>query len=369
MQKTILLTTCIFVLATCAFGVTVKMQSSPWDPDVSRFLDQPVILSDSANAVATQTTGTSLLQESGGDLFSRTREARIQNLLSAEQAALIAQGKAIEQVAAQQASLAKQQEELKRQEAKVDAEMAKELAASGVILSQTAESSSGGIRVRSRIHRIGDWLQKNWKEQLIGAAVWAVITIGFGAIYATYLTYGYPQLRTEPVVTREGFSFGLCDGYSCDPDSRVCCSGHFCLPVRWADTASSPKLGFITFWAGLIIYTIFAALNSISYGITGLICLALAVMNRQHIRARYGMPSGTFSTFVQDIAVWCCCIPCAAMQEALEVEFVDPPGMLTPDSLKSVMQQSMGSPRSEASFLDHDRFLANERSQRQNACC
>lgn len=298
----------------------------------------------------------------------RTRQARIQNLLSAEQAALISQEKAIEQIVAQQASLAQQQDQLKGQEAKVDAEMVQRLAASGIILSQTAESSSAGIKARSRIRRVAEWLRKDWKEQLIGSAVWGITVLIFGAIYATYFTYGYPQLRAEPLVTREGFSFGLCDGYSCDPDTRVCCSSHFCLPVRWADTASSPKIGFITFWAGLIIFTIFAALNSFSYGISGLVCLVLSVCNRQHIRARYGMPNGKFSTIAVDIAVWCCCIPCAAMQEALEVEFIDPPGM-TPRNSMSTPQQSMGmgSPRmSDASFLDHDRFLAN---QGQNTCC
>lgn len=359
MQKASLVTSCIFVLATCASGLTMQQQQqqSPWDPDVSSFLDQPIRVS-----------GNSLLQESGGDMFLRSRAARTQNLLTADHAAVIAQQKAIEQVAAEQASLAQHQQELKLREDKVDAGMAHALAAFDVILSQTVESSSAGIRVRSRIRAAGDWLQKNWKKQLIGAAVWAAITIGFGAVYATCLTYGYSQLRKEPIVTREGFSFGLCDGYSCDPDTRVCCSSHFCLPVRWADTASSPKIGFITFWAGLIIFTIFAALNSFSYGISGLVCLVLSVCNRQHIRARYGMPNGKFSTIAVDIAVWCCCIPCAAMQEALEVEFIDPPGM-TPRNSMSTPQQSMGmgSPRmSDASFLDHDRFLAN---QGQNTCC
>lgn len=362
-----LVTSCLCMLVTCAFGLSMQR-----DPDFSsRILEQPVTLSGNTGGLVMRTTGTSFLEESGRDVFMRTRQARVQNLLSAEQVALISQEEAIEQIVTQQASLAQQQDQLKGQEAKADAEMVQRLAASGIILSQTAESSSAGIKARSRIRRVAEWLRKDWKKQLIGSAVWGIMVFIFGAIYATYFTYGYPQLRTEPLVTREGFSFGLCDGYSCDPDSRICCFGHFCLPIRWADTASSPKIGFVTFWTGLFLYTIAAALNSISYGITGLICLALAVMNRQHIRARYGMPNRTFSTFVADIAVWCCCIPCAVMQEALEVEFIDPHGSVTPNSVKAVMQQSM-SPRSDASnasFLDHDQFLANERAQRQSACC
>eukprot|EP00930_Biecheleria_cincta_P073143 TRINITY_DN60461_c0_g1_i1.p1 TRINITY_DN60461_c0_g1~~TRINITY_DN60461_c0_g1_i1.p1 ORF type:complete len:373 (+),score=63.84 TRINITY_DN60461_c0_g1_i1:103-1221(+) len=372
MQMANFVTACLSLLLTCVSGLT--MQQLPWNPDVSSsILEQPVTLSGNTAGAVTRTAGTSFLENSGRDMFMRTRQAQIQNLLSAEQTALISQEKAIEQIAAQQASLAQQQDELKRQEAMVDAQMGKNLAAFGTILSQTAESSSGGIKAQSRIRRVAEWLQKDWKEQLIIATLWGVIVIFFGAIYAAHFTYGYAQLRTEPLVTREGFSFGLCDGYSCDPDSRICCFSHFCLPIRWADTASSPKIGFITFWTGLFLYTIAAALNSISYGITGLICLVLAVMNRQQIRARYGMPNGTFSTFVADIAVWVCCIPCAAMQEALEVEFVDPRGMGKQNLLTSVMQQSMAGPRlsdaSDASLLDQDRFLANERARQQGACC
>lgn len=360
----------LYMLVACASGLGMQMQQPPWDPDFSSsVLEQPVTLSGNTRGLVTQTDGTSFLQESGKDVFMRTRQAGIQKLISAEQAALVSQENAIEQIAAQQALLARQQDELKRQETKVDAEMAQRLAASATILSQTAESSSGDMMTRSHIHRVVDWVKKDWKKQLIGGAVWGIIVLIFGAVYARYFTYGYPQLRTEPMVTREGFSFSLCDGYSCDPDTRICCFGHFCLPVRWADTASSPKIGFITFWTGLFLYTVAAAFNSVSYGVTGLICLGLAVMNRQHIRARYGMPNGTFSTFVADIAVWCCCIPCAAMQEALEVEFVDP--LDKSGSVNAVVQQSM-SPRSDASnasFLDHDQFLANEKSQRQSAAC
>jgi len=311
--------------------------------------------------VITRTTGTSLLEESGQDVSERARQMKVQNLLGAEQAALLSQEQAIEQIAAQQASLAQQQAELKRREATVEAEIAKKLAA-GASFSQTAASSSSRSGIRARVRRVSDWLQKNWKEQLVGAAVWLVFTMFCGWVYGAYFTYEYPQLRKEPMITRQGFSFGLCDGYSCDPDTRVCCFSHFCLPVRWADTASSPKVGMLTFWTGLLIYTLAAALNGFSYGITGLICLTLSVRNRQHIRVKYGMPNGTFGTFVADIAVWLFCVPCAVMQEAMEVEFVDPQGTVVPGSVKKVIQQTMG--RSDA-----DRFLADERAQRQNTCC
>eukprot|EP00930_Biecheleria_cincta_P059352 TRINITY_DN4509_c0_g1_i1.p1 TRINITY_DN4509_c0_g1~~TRINITY_DN4509_c0_g1_i1.p1 ORF type:complete len:356 (+),score=64.18 TRINITY_DN4509_c0_g1_i1:212-1279(+) len=355
MQAAGFIGTCICVFLTSASGL---VRQQPLVPDVSSsFLQQPVSLSDRTNGVITRSTGTDL---QGQDWSERARQAKVQNLLSAEQAALLSQEQAIEQIAAQQASLAQQQAELKRREAKVEAEIAKKLA--GASFSQTATSSSSRSGVRARVRQVSDWLQKNWKEQLIGAAVWLVLTMFCGWAYGAYFTYEYPQLRKEPMVTRQGFSFGLCDGYSCDPDTRVCCFSHFCLPVRWADTASSPKVGFVTFWTGLFIYTLAAALNGLSYGITGLICLTLAVRNRQQIRERYGMPNGSFGTVVADIAVWLCCIPCAAMQEAMEVEFVDAQGGLVPRTMQKVMQQTMG--RS-----DTDRFLPNERAQRQNTCC
>lgn len=338
------------VLLTCASGLLLKEQSSFTDVS-SSLLQQPMSLSDGTNGLIAQPTGTSLLEESG-------RQTKVQTLLGAEQAALLSQEQAIEQIAAQQASLAEQQAELKMREARVEAELAKKLA--GASFSQTGASSYSGNGFRARVHEMGHWLMKNWKEQLIGAAVWFVVTIISGWIYGSYFTYEYPQLRKEPIITRQGFSFGIFDGYSCDPDFRVCCFSHFCLPVRWADTASSPKVGYMSFWTGLFIYTLFASLNGFSYGITGLVCLILAVRNRQHIRSKYGMPSGTVATYITDCAVWLCCIPCASMQEAMEVEFVDPQGTVVPHTVKKAIQQTMGY---------DDRLLVSERQARQNTCC
>lgn len=345
---------------TCA--VSLKLVDEPPEtPDVaSSFLEEPVILSDATQGVVTPRHGASLLEESAQSTSTRTRQAFMENMLGAQQSALFSQEQAIEQIAAQQASLAQQQADLKRREAKVEAEITKKLA--GASFSQTGESSTSRIGIRAQARSMGEWLQKDWKAQLLFVALWLVATMFFGWAYGSYCTYEYPPLRIDPMVTRQNFSFGICDGYRCDPDVRICCFSHFCLPIRWADTASSPKVDFATFWTGLFIYTLAAALSGLSYGITGIICLALAVSNRQQIRKKYGMPSGTFGTFLADIAVWICCMPCAAMQEALEVEFVDPQDAIVHSSMRKVMQQTMG--RSDA-----DRFLANRKPDRQNTCC
>ena len=88
-----------------------------------------------------------------------------------------------------------------------------------------------------------------------------------------------------------GIDFGgLFDGFSCDPDFRIFCCSCFFLPIRWADTASSPKIQFLGFWPGLLLMGVLISVVNITYGASLLAMLALAVLNRQRIRNLYGLP-------------------------------------------------------------------------------
>eukprot|EP00440_Ansanella_granifera_P032454 gb/GFBE01035214.1/.p1 GENE.gb/GFBE01035214.1/~~gb/GFBE01035214.1/.p1 ORF type:complete len:365 (+),score=101.23 gb/GFBE01035214.1/:1-1095(+) len=364
MQK-VLRTAC---LAAVASALTVQQQRVT-TPELasSSFLELPqvpVIFEDGAKGAS---AGAALIEESAS--ASQGREGRVESLISAEQTALLSQEQALEQIAAQQAALAKQQEALKEREAKVEAEIAKKLGDASFAQvssgSATASSSESGLGLEANLSVFQRIIQKSWKEQLISAGVYLSLTLVFGWIYGAYFTYEYPPLRKEPLVTRHGFSFGICDGFQCDPDSRICLFSFCCLPVRWADTASSPKVGYIRFWSGLFLFAILFSLNGLSYGITGLFLLILVVLNRQRIRQVYGMPNKTFETVLKDIGMWLFCIPCAAMQEAQEVEFVDPLGATAPR-----MMQMKGP-------LDGDKFLttgsakggAGPGKRQHNTCC
>eukprot|EP00913_Durusdinium_trenchii_P022876 g21478.t1 len=169
--------------------------------------------------------------------------------------------------------------------------------------------------------------KRGWKEQLLPPVFYLLVVLVVGWVYGRHFTYPFESLRKdgEPRFSREDFSFGLFDGFSCDPDYRIFCCSCFCLPIRWADTASSPKVKFLGFWPGLALFALLIACINLSYGATVVAALALAVLNRQRIRNLYGLPHKSCSTFSMDTLTWLLCGPCAAMQEALQVEFVDSP--------------------------------------------
>merc|ERR1719296_333270 len=146
--------------------------------------------------------------------------------------------------------------------------------------------------------------------------------------YANCFAGEYGKLRREPpdLGTQENFSFGLCDffRYACDPDMRLCCCSCCCLPLRWADTVSSHKVGFGNFWFLVFFFTLLQVVVPLHWSLF-LLTLILTVSARQVIRARYGLPHSSCDTICQDTCVWCCCMPCATMQEAMQVEFVELP--------------------------------------------
>jgi len=307
--------------------------------------------------------GVALLEE--GTSSVQTSESRVESLLNAEQTALLSQEQALEQIAAQQASLAQAQAALKEREAKVEAEIEEKLTLEATSFSQVSTSSFNRAGVQAKMEQLRKTFEKNFTQQLISDGIYMIGILCFGWFYGAYLTYEYPPLRKEPAVTRNGFSFGLADGCSCDPDSRICMASFFCLPVRWADTASSPKVDFIKFWAGLFLFAILYASVSITYGVTYIFVVALAMANRQRIRTRYGMPQ-TFSAIAKDLLSWLFCAPCAAMQEAMEVEFVDPLGHTIPKMIKMVNPL-------EPKRYDQERFSANMSQnpslKQKNTCC
>eukprot|EP00933_Yihiella_yeosuensis_P010246 TRINITY_DN1165_c5_g1_i1.p1 TRINITY_DN1165_c5_g1~~TRINITY_DN1165_c5_g1_i1.p1 ORF type:complete len:358 (+),score=91.20 TRINITY_DN1165_c5_g1_i1:87-1160(+) len=288
--------------------------------------------------------GASLLEMKAGE-SSAARQSRVESLVNAEQTALVTQEAALEQIAQQQAAMAKQQAELKIESEKVfemvSDSLKKPEQKSSLI--QVASSQSSGLKVvMDKLNRVKD--AKVWKAQLISGVVYLVLVIIAGWIYGAYFTYEYPPLKypAAPRVPGGGFSFGIFDGFRCDPDMRIFCCSSFCVPVRWADTASSPKVGFVKFWSGLFLFTTMYAFIGITYSASAVILIYLGIANRQKIRQAYGMDHSSASSYAQDCAVWTACCPCAAMQEAMEVEFVDPINPPEPMSMLSSMHTPGG---------------------------
>lgn len=151
----------------------------------------------------------------------------------------------------------------------------------------------------------------------------------FGHLYRQFLVYQYPEFRRPPETSRNRFTFGLMDGFLCDPDWRIFAAALFCTPVRWADTASAARVDMgrvheANFWFKMIGFATLTSLVSYTYGLSIIALLAWTVHVRQKIRKAYGLPEGENYTIAEDTIVWLACAPCATMQEALQCEFVNP---------------------------------------------
>mmetsp|Transcript_95300 Transcript_95300/g.253143 ORF Transcript_95300/g.253143 Transcript_95300/m.253143 type:complete len:284 (-) Transcript_95300:55-906(-) len=119
-----------------------------------------------------------------------------------------------------------------------------------------------------------------------------------------------------------GFAYGPWELSGCLREDRTllfcsCC----CLCVQWADTLSSHKLHLGKFWP-LLLFSATFVIGEWKVFRPHFLLVLLAVYYRQRIRAAYGLPSGTPQTYLADCLLWCCCGPCAALQEARQVEHV-----------------------------------------------
>lgn len=202
------------------------------------------------------------------------------------------------------------------------------------------------------------------RDQLLGAAVYFILMMIMAKVYGMAFTYPYPKLHKEPEVTREHFTFSLCECCNFDPDApsreamrdrRIPCCSCCCGPIRWADTASSSKTNLVSFWPAAILAVVMNALAGVSFYATGLIFILVATVHRQQIRKIYGMPHGTCPTCTEDFCTWFWCSCCATMQEAMEIEYIDPPSKPWQQTMvESLIPSALQTPTSR---------------QERNACC
>ncbi|CAK8985593.1 unnamed protein product [Durusdinium trenchii] len=128
-----------------------------------------------------------------------------------------------------------------------------------------------------------------------------------------------------------GFDYGLCE---CCHSWETSCWAIWCPWSLWSATASSPKSNFwaFTFWQFVFLTSGFFFFGGLLRVLSPLLCLLVLlghkwvlVRHRQHLRQKYGMLHSTCLSITEDACIWCYCIPCAAMQEALQVDYVGDP--------------------------------------------
>jgi len=121
------------------------------------------------------------------------------------------------------------------------------------------------------------------------------------------------------VPKEQEFKFGLCE---CLGDVRVCFCGLLCPAIRWADTVSEDKGGFLYFSSAFLLMMGLGmlVLCPLTGAFAWLAITVVGVCYRQKIREKHGLESHSLPSYLEDAFAWCCCAYCALCQEARQVE-------------------------------------------------
>jgi Cys-rich protein (TIGR01571 family) len=175
--------------------------------------------------------------------------------------------------------------------------------------------------------------QKHFWANIVAESVYVVLVFAGGMLYIEYFKNVPPKLPEAQSRTKD-WQYGPCDLTDCQRDCQICVCGFCCVPIRWADTASS-NVGnggwvFMGFVPALLVFLILSACGPITFGVSELMLLLIVVLCRQRIRQLYDMPSGDCKSIFCDCLLWCFCTPCAVIQEARQIDLVEvPDGTLT----------------------------------------
>mmetsp|Transcript_70378 Transcript_70378/g.132833 ORF Transcript_70378/g.132833 Transcript_70378/m.132833 type:complete len:425 (-) Transcript_70378:90-1364(-) len=158
------------------------------------------------------------------------------------------------------------------------------------------------------------WWMDRKLESLAGGLVYLVFGVVCAYIYSRmrYRKDFFPAQGLQPQEGRWTTPW-----WGCLRSMRMCLAGFCCPCLRWADTVDRAKLG-MSFWPAFMVTFILMTLDMYIYGIASLVIVFLGVRFRQAMRYKYNLPYGTRKSYLEDFALWCCCTPCAIVQEASE---------------------------------------------------
>lgn len=167
---------------------------------------------------------------------------------------------------------------------------------------------------------VGEW-RKRTDEMAIGCAIHIVFIGILAMLYWNCWKPSFP-VYPPPPADREGeWAFELCEPGDLGKDWRICCFAFCCSAIRWGDTMQNPKVAFLAFVPAVSLFSLLVGLSSLSFGVTGIFLIILLVSGRQRVRNRFGIQSGA-STLCTDCCLYMCCTPCAIAQEARQAEYV-----------------------------------------------
>jgi len=171
-----------------------------------------------------------------------------------------------------------------------------------------------------------------FREYLASVSVYSVLVLAFAFVYKTRFMqdlgakgYNTPSLL-RPTFLRCGFAYSCFDFRNLQADWPMCLWAWCCPIVQWAGTASASKTPFLSYWEAVMFMLVMVALSPFTYGLTGLVALAVVLVRRRQLRKVYNHTRSDNKSWLEDFCFVFCCNPflcCQLMQEAREVAYAD----------------------------------------------
>jgi len=159
------------------------------------------------------------------------------------------------------------------------------------------------------------------QRYMIYAAVEILLVVICAFIYNKYRHEMYSAQTVSSIVTRDHFKYKL---FSCHEDPQICLPTFLCccvfVPLRWADTMDkvTPKR-LLRFWPALVVYLCVSYLAPLVPLLGSIAFVVFVTFFRVELRKQYKLQVNP-KTILTDFFTWCCCGPCAIVQEARHVE-------------------------------------------------
>jgi len=188
------------------------------------------------------------------------------------------------------------------------------------------DSEEVSSHVMTSLERLGRFFEEEGYRFVALGLVFYLAAI-FIAVGFYFMWFQHREIPKE-----QDFRYGIFD---CFGDFRICICGMCCLPIRWADTVSEEKGGFLLFSTALLLSLAIGVVMRIPMvaGLGWIASVAVGVHFRQKIREKYGLENATLPSYCEDFFAWCCCACCAVCQEARQVDDDEGPKEIdsTPD--------------------------------------
>lgn len=175
--------------------------------------------------------------------------------------------------------------------------------------------------------KVDFWAMSEKKKESFLAGSCVYLLGGLLVAFLHYKVRSWKTLRVEPVVDviRSGTDFSF-DLLGCFSTPTICMVGCLCPCLQWADTIdrrSISSAGFLGYWKAFLSFFILTVLYGFTRGVAPVLVVLLGVYYRQKLRKSYNIENGTAGTVARDCLAWCCCQPCAIIQEARESSILE----------------------------------------------